>query len=192
MEFVAGIDALGRVAGEEVTVELEAADALDHGETFFLRDAGVDGRLIDDDVAFGDHFADGLQCSPQGFEVGAVVVVDRRRHGHDVEVAVADLVEISRAYEAVIVDRILKQVVAHFESGIMAGVEGVDAALVHVKTYSLVLCRKKASQRQADVTESDYADFDVSSVHLYNVMRLIFEFPQLRALYGSDCFGRRE
>lgn len=139
MEFVTRIDALRRIAGEEVFVEFESADALHNGQTFLLGDSGIDSRFIDDNVAFRDHFAHGLRSTPKGFEVRAVVVVDGCRHGHDIEVAVADFVDVSSTYKAVVVDGVLKQFIADFEGRVMAAIEGIDTVLIHVKADSFVL-----------------------------------------------------
>lgn len=173
MELVAGIDALGGVAGEEVLVELQAADTLYDGKTFFLGNAGIDGGFVDNDVAFGDDFADCLACSPEGFEVGSVVVIDGCGDGDNVEVAVADFVKIGGAAEAVIFQGVLKELVADLECRVMAGVEGVDATLIHVKSNGGIFCRKKTCQRQAYITESDYADFDLLIHCLYDFFKLL-------------------
>ena len=45
----------------------------------------------------------------------------------------------------------------------MSVVEGVDTAPIHVESHRRVFSRKQASQRQADVTQTDYADFDIFS-----------------------------
>ena len=50
MFFVAGVDALGAVAAEEIHAVLEAGNALQHRHAIFLGRAGVDGGFIDDDV----------------------------------------------------------------------------------------------------------------------------------------------
>ena len=91
--LVAGVDALGAVAGVVVGVEAEACEAFDDGEAFLLGDAGVDGALVDDDVAAGDDLAHHLGGADEGPEVGAVVVVDGRGHGDDVDVAIFDIVQ---------------------------------------------------------------------------------------------------
>ena len=51
MLLVARVDALGRIPGEEIRIELQPGDALHDRETLFFRDTGVDGRFVDDDVA---------------------------------------------------------------------------------------------------------------------------------------------
>src|SRR5690606_26413852 len=56
--LVAGIDALGAVAGIEITVQLEARFLLDDRDAELLGAARIDGRLVDDDVPFRDHLSD--------------------------------------------------------------------------------------------------------------------------------------
>ena len=83
VRFVAGVDALGAVAGEEVDVELQAREFFQHGHAVFLGGAGVDGGFVDHDVAGFQHPAHGLAGADQGREVGLLVFVDGRGHGDD-------------------------------------------------------------------------------------------------------------
>ena len=89
MLAVAGVDALGRVADEEVLLPLHARVPLDHRDADLLGRAGIDGRLEDDDRAALQVAADRLAGAEERAEVGLVRVVDGRRHGDDDEVGVA-------------------------------------------------------------------------------------------------------
>lgn len=160
MEFVAGVDALGRIACIEVFVEFQTADALDNGDALVFGDAGIDGRFIDDDVAGLDDFADSLAGSVEGGEVGVVVFVDWRRHGNDVEVTVADVVDIGCTLEVVVFDSILKQFVADLESGVVACHEGLAAACVHIEADSGIFCRKESCKREAYIAETYHANLN--------------------------------
>ncbi len=84
--LVAGIDALGRVADEEVLLPLHARVALEHRNADLLGRARVDGRLVDDGGAALQCAADELARADQRREVGLVRVVDRRGDGDDDEV----------------------------------------------------------------------------------------------------------
>lgn len=161
VELVARIDALGRIAGEEVGVEFQAADLLDHGDTLVFGDAGIDGRLIDDDIARSDDASDCLAGSVERREVGIIVLVDGCGNGYHIEVAVADVVDICGASEAVVVDRIAQQVVTHLKGGIVAGHQRLDAAGVHVEPDSGIFRREKPGQRQTDIAQSDNAYSDI-------------------------------
>lgn len=182
--LVAGVDALGRVAGVEVLVHLQAADFLYHGDALVLCHAGIDGRLVDHDIVLADYLAYGLGCSVERGEVGVVVLVDGGGHGHDVEVAVADVVEVGGAAESVVIDGVLEQLVADLEGGVVAGHERFDAARVHVEAYGRILGREQASQRQTYVAESDNADFDIFFHRLY-----VFVYQRL-CQYQSTAMRR--
>ena len=65
-------------------------------------------------------------------------------------------------------DSVLKQFVTHLKCGIMSCHERIYTGLVHVKTNSLKLSGKQACQRQANITESDYANLSFHySMKLY-------------------------
>ena len=150
--FVARINALGAVAAIEVNIHLQTADLLHHGDTFVLGDTGIDGALIDHHIALADDLANGGAGTHEGREVGIVVIVHGRRHCHDVEVAVTNLLNVAGEDETVVVDCILQDVVSHLKGSIVTCHQRVAPLLVHVKTHSLVLRRKQACQRQANVT----------------------------------------
>ena len=88
--LVAGIDALGAVAAEEVLVELEPGLLLENRHAVLLGAAGIDGRLVDDDVALLEHAADGLAGAFERRQHGPVVLADRRRHRDDERVALGE------------------------------------------------------------------------------------------------------
>lgn len=182
--LVAGVDALGRVAGVEVLVHLQAADFLYHGDALVLCHAGIDGRLVDHDIVLADYLAYGLGRSVERGEVGVVVLVDGGGHGHDVEVAVADVVEVGGAAESVVIDGVLEELVADLEGGVVAGHERFDAARVHVEAYGRILGREQASQRQTYVAESDNTDFDIFLHRLY-----VFVYQRL-CQYQSTAMRR--
>ena len=80
------------------------------------------------------------ECFVEEAQVGEVILVDGCGYCHHIEVAVANLFYVSCTDEAMIVDGILQQLVAHFERGVVALHQSIDALLVHVKTYGFVLC----------------------------------------------------
>ena len=126
-----------------------------------LGDAGVDRRLIDHDVAFRDDAAHRFGGAPEGLEVGTVVVVDGGGDGDNVEVGVADIVKVGGAAETVIAEGVLEELVADLEGGVVAGVEGVDALAVQVVADCRELCGKQAGEGQADVAQTNHANFYV-------------------------------
>ncbi len=159
--LVAGVDALGGVAREEAFVELEPRDLFDDGDALVFGHAGIDGGLIDDDVALADHLAHGGAGAVQGAQVGVVVGIDGGGDGDDVEVAVDDVLEPGGAAEAVVRDGILQQVVGDFEGGVVAGHQRIHAPLVHVEAHGRELRGEEPGQGQAHVAEADDADFGV-------------------------------
>jgi hypothetical protein len=84
--LVAGVDALGGIADVEVGLPFEAGRLFEDGDANVFGDAGIDGRLIDDDVALLEGLAEGLRSPSQRLQVGGVAGVDRRGDGDDVEV----------------------------------------------------------------------------------------------------------
>ena len=161
MELVTGVDALGGVAGEEIHVELQAGNALHHGEALLLRDAGVHRGLIDHDIALADDLAHRLGCPPERLQVRVVVLVHGRGDGDDVEIAVPDLVQVRRTGESVLVDGFLQQFVRHLQGGVVPAHERIHALPVHVKADGFITGGEKPCQRQSHITQSDDANLDV-------------------------------
>ncbi|MCY1414351.1 hypothetical protein D9M71_297980 [compost metagenome] len=161
MLLVAGVDALGAVAGEEVDVELQAGGLFQYRHAVFLGGAGVDGGFIDDDVALLEHLADAFRGLDQRGEVGLVVLVDWGGHGDDEHVAGLQVVEVGAVAE---LGGLLEFFVTDFQGGVMAGLEGVDARLVDVKAHHGAVFAEFDGERQADVAETDDGEFDVFQV----------------------------
>ena len=88
--LVARVDALGRVADEEVLLPAHARVRSSIGDADLFGGAGVDGRFVDDGGAALHVPADAALAPISGPEVGLVRVVDRRRHGDDDEVGLAE------------------------------------------------------------------------------------------------------
>ena len=137
--LVTRIDTLRAVASVEINIHLHPTDFLYNGDAVILGDTRIDGGLIDYDIALRDDFADSGGGTDEWGEVGVVVTVHGSGNGNDVEVAVADLLDVGGAYEAVVVDGVLQEVVGNLEGGIMACHEGINACLVHVETDGGVL-----------------------------------------------------
>ena len=108
MQLVARVDALRTIASIEVDVEPQSRYSLDDWQTFFFRDARIDGALIHHHIAFGDDATHGIARAPKGTQIGTVVTVNGRGHGHDIEIALLDFFKVSGATEAMIFDSILK------------------------------------------------------------------------------------
>ena len=90
MELVAGVDAFGGVAAEEVLVELQAAEFFEDGDAVFFGAAGINGAFVNDHSPGFHGFADGFAGFDQRGEVGALVVVHGGGDGDDVKICRAN------------------------------------------------------------------------------------------------------
>ena len=138
VEFVTGIDSFGRIAGEEVLVELETAYTLHYGQAFLFGHAGVDSRFVNHYIPLRYDFTYGFGCAPKRLEIRTIVVIDRSRDSNDIEITVLDVIQICCATEAVIIECILKKFIAYFKSRIMSGIKSIDTFLIHVESYSRI------------------------------------------------------
>lgn len=156
--LVARVDALRAVAGEEVLVEGEPGDPLQHRHAVFLGGAGVDGGLVDHDVAFFQGIADGLGGADQGRQVRPAVPVDGGGHGDDVDVAVLEVVGVGAEGQAAGFRQLL---IGHFQGAVVAVLQGADTPGVDVEPHHRAVFTKFHGQRQADVAEADHGQFEV-------------------------------
>ena len=92
--LVAGIDALGRISDVEIRADLEARTLLEDRHAFFLDRARIDGRFVDDDVAFLERGSDRARRRNHGAEIRPICVVDRGWHGDDVKIRVPDRLRV--------------------------------------------------------------------------------------------------
>src|SRR5690606_34026347 len=96
MRFVAGVYAFGAVSREEVFIESQAGDALEHRHAIFFGCAGVYRRLVNDDIATLEHLAYGLARAYQWSEIGLLVFIDRRRHGDNEYIGLCQTLRLVR------------------------------------------------------------------------------------------------
>ena len=94
MDFVAGVDAFGAVAHEEMLVHLFAGDCFQHRDTILFGSTGVNCAFINNDISIFKYFAYGLTGFDEGSEVGAVVFVGGGWDGDDVDLCIGDVVYI--------------------------------------------------------------------------------------------------
>ena len=139
MQLVTWVDALGAIASVEIDIHLHSTDFLDNGDAVVLGNTWIDGGLIDYDIAFGDDLADSGGGTNKRGEVGVVVGVNGGGDCHNIEIAVANLLDVGGADEAVVVDGVLQEVIGYLEGSVMACHEGINTCLVHVETDGGVL-----------------------------------------------------
>jgi len=152
--LVAGVDALGRIAGKEVLLPDEATGPRDEWEAVFLGATRINRRLIDDGRAGLDMAADHLRGLHERREIGVVVGVDGRRHRDDDEAALAEHGGIGGVAEF----RGRELFARELLGAVDAGLQFVDSARADVEPDDLETGREKIRQRQPDVAETDDGD----------------------------------
>ena len=160
--LVAGVDPLRAVAGEKVNVEREAGGLLQHRHAVFLGGAGVNGGFVDDDIAPLENLADGLAGLDQRGQVGALVFVDRGRHGNDEDVAGAQAFAVRRAAQMRSGPEFFR---LDFEGVILAGLQLGDTPGIDVEADDRTLLAELHRQRQTDVAEADDGEVDFVEGH---------------------------
>jgi hypothetical protein len=167
-----GLIRSGRIPGKKVGVECQARGFFHHGNAIFFRGTGVYSAFINDNVPFGDDFAHGFRSPDQRGQVRAVVFVDGRGHGDDVDVAAGNVIEVCGAEQAVgrrfLGERILceqhalQDIIFDFQGGVVAGHQFRDTGLVDVISHDRVSGGKEPGQGEAYVAEADNCDFHKS------------------------------
>ena len=153
--LVAGIDALGAVAGKEVAVELQARHALEDRHADLFGAPRVHGRLVDHDRAAAQCRADGLARPYQRAQVRPLVLIDRRRHGDDEDLAALELLQIGGEGQP---PGALQLGGGHLEGDVAALGQLRDAHGLHVEADGVVVLAELHGQRQADVAQADDGD----------------------------------
>lgn len=156
--LVAGVDALGAVAGKEVNIELETGVLFQQRNADFFRGAGIDRGFVNDDGTLGHDLADSFRGLDQGGEIGALGAINRGRHGNDKDVAGSQLRSIGRETQ---VFRFGQFGRLDFPGTVTTGLEFVDAALLDVEAGNRRFLAKFDGQRQTNVAETDDGDAGV-------------------------------
>ena len=151
--LVAGVDALGTVAAEEVLVELKAGMLFQHRYAIFFGTTGVNGGFINDDVALLEHIADRFAGLDEGREVGAFVFVDGCGDGDDVAVAGPQVVKVGGVAEMLGSGEFF---LGGFQGEIVAGFKFGNATLVDVETDDGAFAAKFYCERKAYIAQADY------------------------------------
>ena len=155
MRLVARVDAFRAVAAEEVLVELQAAEFLQHRHAHFLGAAGVNGTFVHHDIAALQHLAERLRGLHQRGEVRALVLVDGRGHRDDEEGALLQRGQVRRVFQ---LRGALQLCLRDFQRAVFAGLQFGNAPLVDVETDRGEILPEFHSQRETDIAETDDAD----------------------------------
>ena len=102
VEFVAGIDTLGRIACVEIRVEFQPADFFHYGDAFVLCYTGIYCRFVDNNIAGLDYFSYCCRRTIERCEIGIVVFIYRSRDGYYEEIAILDFFNIGSTYKAMV------------------------------------------------------------------------------------------
>src|SRR6516165_8392088 len=90
MSLVAGINPFRRIANCEIASRQQTRSLLEDRHAIFLRCAGIDRGLVDDDVALFQSFADRPRCTQQRGQVRSSCLIDRCRNRYDEEVCAGE------------------------------------------------------------------------------------------------------
>ena len=81
--FIAGVDALRRIADVEIAQPLHAGILLQNGDANFFGGTGIDGGFVHHDRTFFHILADALAGADQRAEIGLMRFVHRCGYGDD-------------------------------------------------------------------------------------------------------------
>jgi len=84
--LVAWIDPLRGISNRKIDACFQTRDLLKDRYTVFFDGAGINGRLVDDDVARLEHGTDRAGCCDHRAQIRLPHLIDRRRHGDNVEI----------------------------------------------------------------------------------------------------------
>ena len=158
---VAGIDALGRVAEEEVAAAHQARNLLEQRPANVLRHARIDGAFIDDHRLRGgiEQPAQHARRAQHRAEIRPVGLVDGRRHGDDVDSGAAAILRFRGETQL----RTAQRLVGDFTRPIVAAAKLGDAALVDVEAGDRKMAGERDGERKPDIAQpddDDFTDFD--------------------------------
>ncbi len=133
VDLVTGVDALRAVAAEKILIELKVAELFQHRYADFFSRTGIDGRLVNDDVASLKRLAYGLAGLNQRRHVRAVGLVYRCRYSDNEDMANLEVVKLAAEMQ---LGSLFELIRAAFKRVILAGLELLNALLIDVKTQN--------------------------------------------------------
>ena len=93
---IAGVHTLRRVADMEIGVGGEPRGALQHRHADVFGDSRPHGALVNHDGAFAEAGAHGVRGGQHGPKIGALLLVERRRHCDDENIRARNVVGVRR------------------------------------------------------------------------------------------------
>jgi hypothetical protein len=161
MLLVAGVDALGTVACKKIAVELETGNALKDRHADFLGAAGVNGGLVDHDVAALQYLAHRGAGLFERRQVGTLVIVDRGRHGHDEHAAAPQFAKARGELQALRGAQLTR---FYFKCAVAPARQFLDPLGPHVESHGFIVPPKFDCERQANIAKADDADAALAQV----------------------------
>ena len=155
---VAGVDALGREAEEEVVPHREAP-VLEHGQHRLARGAGVGRRLEDDELAGPERRADRLGRRDDVAQVRVLGLAERRGHADRDRVALGEARHVRRGDDPAVRRERRQLRRGHVADVAVARVHAVGDRGAHLEPEDLVAgLGDLDGEREPDVPEADHAD----------------------------------
>lgn len=100
MLFIPGIDPFRAVSAEKVDIEFQPGKLFQYRHTLLFGTARIYRALIDDDRSRLHHAAHSFVRQMQQRQIRTVVLIHRRRHGHDKNVPVFQIDRVAGVFQA--------------------------------------------------------------------------------------------
>ena len=151
VNLIAGVDSFRRIANLEINTALQAGFTLDNRQTYIFCYARINSRFKDYNRTFGQISANSLACTNNRRKVGSMVLIDRCRHGNDVEFCFLQICFIRSEHHA----RLLDSLITDFICRVFTVLVKFNLCFVEIKAYNLYafIC-KSDSNRHTDITET--------------------------------------
>ena len=151
MFFITRIDPLGGIAAGEILVEGEARGALEDRDAILLGGTGVDCALIDDDVAVLEDLAHDLGGAQERGKIGALVGVNGRGDGDDVDCRCFEIVRVVAQRQMRGLDQFLR---AYLSGGVMVVLQRLNAVrTIYDNALTELILRFGQKDKRADTTD---------------------------------------
>src|SRR5713226_1905771 len=155
MSLVARVDPFRRIADREIASRQQTRSLLEDRHAIFLRRAGIDRGLVDDDVALFQSFADRPRGTQQCGQVWSSCLIDRGRNRYDEEVCAGEFGGIGCEVQV----RMGNVARLDLARAVAAGLEFGNACGVYVEADDRRAPSAEGdSDRQPDISETDNSE----------------------------------
>ena len=150
VHLIARIDALWRVADLEIHTALQAGFFLKNRHADILCDTGIDCRLKHDNRALCKILPQNAACALHRRQVRRVIVVDRRRHCHNMKLCFAQHGGVCCKRDLCRLDHL----VAHLVCGVYPRLIKLNLCGVQIKTHHFYFFGKSDSDRHTYIAKT--------------------------------------